>query len=160
MLFTLRCDACRNERAEQPFSRRNSEVDDELSEVHGELYRGNTVVFTNRITGSGCKLELVTNHPKPTAKGAKNVVSELNLGDFDPRVKIDGDDDQNEYEDRLERTDAQMKTHEVMEYSDGQKLEVWTAQIDVFFDSKESADRFAKAISHAITLCGGNGAPF
>jgi len=118
------------------------------------------MVRTNQISGKGCKLGLVVHFPKPAEKGPSNVTSELDLADFDPRVKVDSDEDQNQFQVTFERFDAQMKTHEVNEYSDGRKLEMWTAEAYLFFDSEESAQRFAKAMSHAIALCGGRTAPF
>ena len=129
-------------------------------ETHGALYDRRGAVFTNQIVGRRCQLDLVVKYQKPSGNEARSIASKLDLADFDPRVTIDSDANQNKYEVKLERSDAKMKTHEVTEYSNGQKIEMWTTEISLFFDSEASAQKFAKAMKHAIVLCGGKTAPF
>jgi hypothetical protein len=90
----------------------------------------------------------------------KAIYIDANLADFDPRVRRTDDDTDDSHEITFQRADAEMKTHQTIEHGDGRKTEGWSAEENMFLDSKESADRFSHALSHAITLCGGKTAPF
>jgi hypothetical protein len=122
--------------------------------VHGQFTR------TNKLFGAGCVASVEVHYPKATMSSrVKTSIAEINLGDLDPKVRVTIDEKDRTYVVSMERTDRQQKSLEVLEYGDGSKSKGYTGEQDLYFDSKESAQRFASALARAIALCGGTSAP-
>jgi hypothetical protein len=100
-------------------------------------------------------------YPKATMSSrVKTSIAEVNLADLDPKVRVTIDEKDRTYVVSVERTDREKKSLEVLEYGGGSKSEGFAGEEDLYFNSKESAQRFARALSHAIALCGGTSAVF
>ena len=133
---------------------------DHFSTEHGFVAVNGQFTRTNKLSGEECVVSIEVHYPKATGTSPKTAITELNLADFDPKVKLDIDEKEGKNDVAFERTDEEMKTRAVIEYANGGKLEIFSAEAEMFFNSKESAQRFARALAHAITLCGGVSAPF
>jgi hypothetical protein len=124
--------------------------------VHGQFTR------TNKLSGEGegCVASVEIHYPKATMSSrVKTSIAEINLADFDPKVRVTIDETDRTYVVSLERTDRKEKSREVLEYGDGSESKGFTGEQDLYFDSNESAQRFASALIRAIALCGGTPAP-
>ena len=113
--------------------------------VHGQFTR------TNKLSGEGCVASVEIHYPKATmSSGVKTSIAEINLADLDPKVRVTIDETDRTYVVSLERTDRKEKSREVLEYGDGSESKGFTGEQDLYFDSKESAQRFASALIRAI----------
>ena len=134
-----------------------------FSAEHGFVTFGNQMMRGNSLSGrNGCTVSFEIHYPKSTSSSqVKAVIASIVLADFDPNaVREVTDKDNGIYEVDFERSDAAFKIEEETEMGDGTRRTMYVAQETLFFDSEESAKRFARALSYAITLCGGVPAPF
>ena len=134
-----------------------------LSRAHGFMYTGNQLVRDNFITGvKRCNI-IVEVHFSHSTKSSevKNQTATIFLTDFSPSsVREITDKDDGTYRVDFERSDSDHKTEAFMEMGDGSKTKMFLAEEWLFFDSEESAKRFAHALSYAITSCGGKSSAF
>jgi hypothetical protein len=87
------------------------------------------------------------------------------LGDFDPgkiTLSLDVTDEAGNpvFDVEMERSDSARKIQAAAEMTDGSKKTFFIAAEFFSMDTPEAAQRFQKALSHAITRCGGKRAPF
>jgi hypothetical protein len=129
-----------------------------------EKYTGKLYVNSLRVV-EGCSVVVEHEYLVPSVKIRKRTDS-ISLGDFDPaKVKLSPpnltDADNNPlFEVELERSDSAAKIEAAAEMRDGSKKTFLVADEYFYMDSREAAERFKKALAHAITLCGGKPAPF
>ena len=98
---------------------------------------------------------------EPSVKIRKRTDS-ISLGDFDP-AKIQVPPNITDAADNpllIERSDSARTIQAAMEMRDGSKKTVLLVNEFFYLDSRGAAERFQKALAHAITLCGGKRAPF
>ena len=134
---------------------------DHFSTEHGFLAVHRQFTRTNRLSGEGCIVYVEVHYPRATMSSrVKTSTAEVNLADIDPQVRMTMDEKGRTYAVRFERTDREKKNHELLEYGDGSKSEGFAGEEDLYFNSEKSARRFARALAHAISLCGGTSAPF
>lgn len=113
------------------------------------------------VPGSVCDVSveyksLRTTVTDSTTKSVKLVFS---LRSIDPqRIKTQNSSDTNEV--AFEASDSSGKIRFQTELGSGRKIDGFVGQYTMFFDSTDSARRFAEAFKHAVTLCGGKAAPF
>jgi hypothetical protein len=133
---------------------------DHFSTEHGFLAVHGQFTRTNRLSGEGCVVHVEVNYPKATLSSrVKTSIAEIDFADVDPNVRIVIDEKNQTYAVSFEQTNGKKKSRELLEYGDGSKSEGLAGQEDLYFDTKESAQRFARALAHAITLCGGRSPP-
>jgi hypothetical protein len=126
----------------------HSEVDDKFTEE-------------NRILGlEGCSVAVMHKfvHMGNTAHDLKETEDFMSLSDMNPDVRIQHE--RGNVRVQFERSDSARKIKHNVTLGDGRKLESYTSEDYMYFDSEDSANRFANALIHAITLCGGKPAPF
>ena len=134
---------------------------DHFSTEHGFLAVHGQFTRTNKLFGEGCVVSVEVHYPKATMSSrVKTSIAEVNLADLDPKVRVTIDEKDRTYVVSVERTDREKKSREVLEYGDGSKSEGFAGEEDLYFNSEKSARRFARALAHAISLCGGTSAPF
>jgi len=113
----------------------------------------------------GCSVVVEHEYFEPSVKVRKRTES-ISLGDFDPaktEVSRPGLTDMANnplFTVEMERSDSEQKIQAALEMRDGSKKTILIAQEFFEMDSPEAAQRFQKALVHAITLCGGKRAPF
>ena len=113
----------------------------------------------------GCSVVVEHEFLKPSLKIRKRTDS-ISLGDFDPaKVKVSPPNLTDEadnllFDVEIERSDSAAKIEAAAEMRDGSKKRFLVADEYFYMDSPEAAERFKKALAHAITLCGGKRAPF
>jgi hypothetical protein len=136
-----------------------------FSAQHGILYIGDQISQVNTISGN-VDCAVTVDHQQTHATDTntlKHGQEKISLGDFDParvKVSIEGISGHKALVVIFERTDSSSKIQQDAEMGDGRKTKFYFAQERLFFDSEESAQRFAKALSHGITVCGGVSSPF
>jgi hypothetical protein len=128
-----------------------------FSRDHGSLYEGDRIRISNLFSSKGCKasVEVLFPNARVTKTSTKKRTVNLKLEDLNPKVTLQSSANDAVVEVYLERNDTQLKIHETMEYGDGGKLDAWVASETLYFDSRESAVQFARALSRSITLCAG-----
>ena len=134
-----------------------------FSDAHGIVGLNGKVTRMNTITPEKeCRVIFEQEFPQATKKSEiKHATGHLFLGDLDPTsVKEETDKDYNTYMVKFERTDAENANYEDWIMGDGSEQRMHGNDGSLMFDSEESATRFARALSYAITLCGGVAAPF
>jgi hypothetical protein len=135
-----------------------------FSSQHGFLVLGNGIPRQNSIRGvKGCVVSVdVTFRSKNSTSGSqvKKSTAEIVLTDFNPNGVREITDSDGTYEVNFERTDSSPAIEEHQEMADGRTIKVFVAELELFFDSEDSAKRFSRALSHVISLCGGTPAPF
>jgi hypothetical protein len=133
-----------------------------FSESHGMNAGKEGVVVTTRIIGQGrCSVILDTRYPTTSPTAVKHMSTKLMLGELDPkRVSVEGKSESGPVMVKIERTDGAMNTHSDAEMGDGRKTSMDGSGEVMFFDEEESAKRFARAMSYAITKCGGTSSAF
>jgi hypothetical protein len=124
-----------------------------FSREHGVAMEDGRVHITNSFSAKGCAVELETNFLIPRTKDApvKRTV-DLHLGELNSKLTLQTNDDGSTDVD-FQRTDAQPKIHQIVEYPDGSQLEIWTGEDSIFFDTRTSAEKFSRAFTYAINLC-------
>jgi hypothetical protein len=131
-----------------------------FSAQHGTIYVGSEISQVNTISGNG-ECSVTVDHKQPHATGANTIKhgqEKISLGDFDPKrikVLISTESGHTVFELTFERTDSSPKIQQDAEMGDGRKTTFNFTQESLFFDTGESAQRFAKALGHGITVCGG-----
>jgi hypothetical protein len=134
---------------------------DHFSTEHGFLAVHGQFTRTNKLSGQGCIVHVEVHYPKATMSSrVKTSTAEVNLADIDPKVRMTIDEKNRTYVASFERTDREKSNRELLEYGDGSKADGFAGEEDLYFDTKESAQRFTRALSHAVTLCGGTSPPF
>lgn len=111
----------------------------------------------NRLIGEGgCSVRLEESRSTTSPDVTKHMSTKLLLGALDPKSVVT----RAYNEVTFERTDSAMKNQSDVEMGDGRHTQGEGNRGSLFFDTEESAQRFARALSHAITECGGSSAPF
>ena len=134
-----------------------------FSSQHGFVTLNTGLMRTNVLRAlKECAVSVEITYPNATKVGQiKKLTATIALSDFDPStVRAETDKDAGTYEVDFERSDSSPGIEENTEMGDGKKGKMWTSQEILFFDSEESARRFAHALVNAINLCGGKPAPF
>jgi len=112
----------------------------------------------------GCSVVVEHEYLEPSVKIRKRT-DPIFLGDFDPakiQVPPNLTDAANNpmFMVQMERSDSARKIQTAAEMRDGSKKTFLIAEEFFYLDSPDAAERFKKALAHAITLCGGKRAPF
>jgi hypothetical protein len=113
----------------------------------------------------GCSVVVEHEYLEPSAKIRKRT-DPISLGDFDPaKIQVPQGGLTDEANNPLffieiERSDSARKIQAAAEMRDGSKKTFFLANEFFYMDSRDAAERFKKALAHAITLCGGKRAPF
>jgi hypothetical protein len=136
-----------------------------FSREHG--YAGNVTgklhINSLRVV-EGCSVVVEHEYFEPSVKIRKRTDS-ISLGDFDP-AKIQVPPNITDAADnplfmvQIERSHSARTIQAAMEIRDGSKKTVLLVNELFYLDSRDAAERFQKALAHAITLCGGKRAPF
>lgn len=130
---------------------------DNFSATHGlQIEKQGPPTTTYRLIGEdGCsvRLEMYNSTTKPNF--VRYMSSKLLLGDLDPN-SVSAIADQVTFE----TTDSAAKNETDVEMGDGRRDHWKMSSGWLYLDSEESAHRFARALAHAITECGGTSAPF
>jgi hypothetical protein len=126
-----------------------------FSREHGFLYEDDRPRLSNSFSSKGCNASVEVLFPNAKARktSTTNRTMNMKLEELNPKVTLQTISDNSAVEVYFEPVDAQTKIHENLEYGDGGKLEAWVASETLYFDSRGSAMRFARAFSRAITLC-------
>jgi hypothetical protein len=135
---------------------------DNFSGQHGFLTNAGVTRMNALRAIKDCAVSIEITYPnaKKTSQ-PKKLNATILLSDFDPNaVREETDKDAGTYEVEFERSDSSPEIEESVEMADGSKTKWFVAEESLFFDSEESARRFARALVHAINLCGGTPAPF
>jgi hypothetical protein len=113
-----------------------------------------------RVTGiEGCRIGVAVKFPTSYLKlQPKAETKVVDLKDLDPanvRIRIH----QDTYEVDFRSSDGKETIIGELEFVDLPTQRTESAIVYIYLDSENSARRFAAAITHAITLCGGKPAP-
>jgi hypothetical protein len=112
----------------------------------------------------GCSVVVEHEYFEPSVR-IRRRTAPSSLGDFDPAkieatLNLTDEADNPVFSIELERSDSAPKIQAALEMRDGSKKTVLSVSEFFYMDSREAAQRFQKALAHAITLCGGKPAPF
>jgi len=112
----------------------------------------------------GCSVVVEHEYLEPSVKIRKRT-DPISLGDFDPAkieatLNLTDEADNPVFSIEMERSDSAPKIQAAAEMRDGSKKTFPIAEEFFYLDSHDAAERFKKALAHAITLCGGKRAPF
>lgn len=126
-----------------------------FSHDHGSVGDDRGIRISNQFRSKGCNASIEVAFPraKTTKRNIRKRTIDVKLGELNPRVTLQTDENVSAVQVYFERADTQMKIHEVLEYGDGAKLEAWVTSETLYFDTRGSAIRFARAFSHAINWC-------
>jgi hypothetical protein len=139
---------------------------EKFSKTHGAQGFGADKKQTNTINIiEGCSVRVEHRYLLFRSLTIRQRTDWLSLGDFDPstvRFEPNAVDENNNpfFTAKIERTDAAKKIEATAEMADGSKKELRLAGEFFALDTRDAAERFQKALKHAITLCGGKPAPF
>ena len=137
-----------------------------FSQQHGFFALGSAplrVTFNTIVEVKGCNVDLDVRLPTKATENnrIKRSITHIDLADLDPtKVRAEKDADDGPFYVNFETSDAKHSSEGELEFGTGGKLKMWSAQESMVFDTEDAALRFARALSHAITLCGGTRAPF
>lgn len=142
---------------------------EKFSAVHGHWILGDTVKVTqtNLVTAfpsQGCSIGVVHKTDDVTTNFIDiNDVIDLHKinpeaitarSAFPPDVKPD------EYAVFIKTSSSSYKIKRTVVWENGNTNDTWQDGIYIVFDLEENAERFANALKHAVTLCGGATSPF
>jgi hypothetical protein len=126
-----------------------------FSRDHGFLGDAGGIRIANQFLSKGCDATIEVTFP--TTRSSKTKIrkrtEDVKLAELSPKVTLQTGENEQTVDVYIETWDAQSKIHETMEYGDGSKIEAWVSSETLHFDARGSAIRFARAFSHAITLC-------